>query len=59
MGVVDAQNHAHLRYVTIRRDLGTNVEIATGVAPGDRVINNPPDSLEDGETVRVAAARRG
>lgn len=59
VGVVDAQNHAHLRYVTIRRDLGTNVEIATGVAPGDRVINNPPDSLEDGETVRVAAARRG
>jgi multidrug efflux system membrane fusion protein len=55
VGVVDAQGRAHLRFVTIRHDLGSSVEIATGLNPGERVINNPPDSLEDGETVRVAA----
>ncbi len=61
VGVVDAQNHAHLRYVTIRRDLGASVEIAAGLAANDRVIANPPDSLQEGETVRIAApsARRG
>jgi multidrug efflux system membrane fusion protein len=55
VGVVDAQGRAHLRYVTIRHDLGATVEIATGIGPGERVINNPPDSLQDGEKVRVAA----
>jgi RND family efflux transporter MFP subunit len=55
VGVVDAQSRAHIRYITIRHDLGTSVEIATGLAAGERVINNPPDSLEDGEKVRVAA----
>jgi RND family efflux transporter MFP subunit len=56
VGMVDAQGRAHLRPVTIRRDLGTSVEIATGVTATDRVIANPPDSLEDGERVRVAAS---
>ncbi|MBS0361705.1 MAG: efflux RND transporter periplasmic adaptor subunit [Proteobacteria bacterium] len=58
VGVVDAQNKAHIRYVTLRRDLGTQVEIATGISAGDRVIANPPDSLEEGETVRVATATK-
>ena len=61
VGLVDTQGRAHLRPISIRRDLGTSVEIATGLAAGDRVIANPPDSLEDGERVRVAApvAKRG
>jgi RND family efflux transporter MFP subunit len=59
VGVVDAQSRAHLRYVTLRRDLGASVEIATGLSASDRVINNPPDSLEDGEKVRVAAPAPG
>jgi RND family efflux transporter MFP subunit len=62
VGIVDAQGVARLRYVTLRHDLGASVEIATGLSPSDRVIDNPPDSLEDGEKVRVAAplaARRG
>ena len=61
VGLVDAQGRAHLRPISIRRDLGTSVEVATGVTATDRVIANPPDSLEDGERVRVAApvAKRG
>ncbi|MGZ3375451.1 MAG: efflux RND transporter periplasmic adaptor subunit [Phenylobacterium sp.] len=61
VGVVDAQNHAHLRYVTLGHDLGTSVEIAAGLSAGDRVINNPPDSLQEGQLVRVAGSpeRRG
>jgi RND family efflux transporter MFP subunit len=56
VGVVDAKGHAHIRHVTIARDLGPSVELADGVGPQDRVINNPPDSLEEGEQVRIAAA---
>ena len=62
VGMVDAQGRAHLRPITIRHDLGTSVEVATGITAADRVIANPPDSLEDGERVRVtspAAQRAG
>jgi hypothetical protein len=41
--------------VTLGRDFGTEVEVASGVESDDRVITNPPDSLLDGEEVRVAA----
>jgi len=30
------------------------VELSSGVGPRDRVIDNPPDSLSRGDTVRVA-----
>ena len=49
-----------MRPVVIARDLGTTVEIASGLGPQDRVVDNPPDSLANGELVRVtgvAAAR--
>ena len=55
VGVVDANGRAHIRPISIRRDLGTSVEIATGLTPGDRVIDNPPDSLAEGEKIRIAA----
>jgi RND family efflux transporter MFP subunit len=42
-----------MRKVVIARDLGTEVEIASGIGPKDRVVDNPPDSLADGELVRV------
>jgi RND family efflux transporter MFP subunit len=43
-----------MKPITIAADLGTEVVIASGLAPRDQVINNPPDSLEDGDLVRVA-----
>jgi RND family efflux transporter MFP subunit len=51
--VVGADNHVHLRRVVVGRDLGTEMEIASGLSPKDEVVNNPPDSLADGELVRV------
>lgn len=43
-----------LNPITISRDFGTEVEVDSGVVPGDRVVLNPPDSLVSGETVRLA-----
>lgn len=54
VAVVDARNTVQLRKVTIGRDFGTYVEIATGLAPADRVINNPGDAIASGQSVRVA-----
>ena len=43
-----------MRPVTVVRDLGTTVEVAAGLTPADRVIDNPPDSLRPGDQVRIA-----
>jgi hypothetical protein len=42
-----------LHDVRIGRDLGSVIELASGLAPQDRVIDNPPDSLAAGDLVRV------
>ena len=43
--------------VTLGRDFGTSVEVITGLAGNEQVIVNPPDSIQTGQTVRVAAAQ--
>jgi membrane fusion protein, multidrug efflux system len=45
-----------MKLVSIGRDMGATVEIASGLSPDDRVIDNPPDSLRAGDAVRIAAA---
>ena len=42
-----------LKPVTIARDLGREVEIATGLTAADRVVESPPDGLATGDQVRV------
>jgi RND family efflux transporter MFP subunit len=46
-------NVAHLVPVVIGEDDGASVQIITGLGAGDRVIQDPPDSLIDGEKVFV------
>jgi len=48
------QNRIVMKPITIGTDLGTTVIVASGLSPGDRVVDNPPDSLSEGDTVRVA-----
>jgi RND family efflux transporter MFP subunit len=43
-----------LKQIRIARDYGTEVEVVAGIGPNDAVIDEPPDSITDGETVRVA-----
>jgi RND family efflux transporter MFP subunit len=48
-------NRAALVPVTLGRDFGTKVEVTSGLAPGALVIDSPPDSLIDGQEIRVAS----
>ena len=57
VGIVNASNKAEVRAVKLGRDFGQTLEILEGVAAGDRVIINPPDSLADGLELRVAEAK--
>jgi len=53
VATVDANSKVILKTVTIARDRGQTIEIATGLAATDRVIDSPPDGLADGDEVRV------
>jgi RND family efflux transporter MFP subunit len=44
---------AELRKVTVRRDLGTRVEVDSRIKAGDQVILNPPITLIDGSKVQA------
>jgi RND family efflux transporter MFP subunit len=56
IATLGADNRVLLKPVTIERDLGAVVELASGLAPNDRVIENPPDGVGNGTQVRVATA---
>jgi RND family efflux transporter MFP subunit len=50
---IDGSGKAQLVSVTIGRDYGKEVEILTGLTPGETIIVNPPDSLLSGQPVNV------
>ena len=56
IATVGPDNRIVLKDVRIMRDLGTAVEIAGGVIKDERIVTNPPDSIGDGEEVRVMEA---
>jgi len=53
VATVDASHHVHMVHVTPGRDFGNTVEILSGLSAGQAIVPIPPDSLTDGETVRV------
>ncbi len=53
VGVVDGDGTVHLKKIVIGRDLGTQLEITSGIEADDQVIINPSDSLADGQKVNV------
>jgi membrane fusion protein, multidrug efflux system len=55
VAVLGPDGRAHLHDVHIAVDMGTTLQIDQGLKPTDEVIENPPDSLMDGDKVRVEA----
>jgi membrane fusion protein, multidrug efflux system len=56
VAAVDANNKVALKPVRLGRDLGNRVEIQSGLSLTDRLIDNPPESMEAGATVRIAGS---
>jgi multidrug efflux pump subunit AcrA (membrane-fusion protein) len=56
VATLDSNDKVVLKSVRLGRDLGDSVEVIAGLSPSDRIINNPPETLAAGDTVRVAAA---
>ena len=53
VATVDSTDHVRLKPIKVGADLGTEVEAVGGVSLADRVIDNPSDSIHDGDLVRV------
>jgi RND family efflux transporter MFP subunit len=53
VAVVDGNNRIALRQITVARDLGSEIEVASGLNPDDRVVENPPDGVRPGDAVRT------
>jgi len=56
VATVGSDGRIVLREVTISRDLGSEVEIGSGITADDRVVVNPPDGIANGDKVRIAGA---
>jgi len=54
VATVDAANHVKLKTIVIARDMGATVDVAGGISPKDRIIDNPTDALQDGDEVKIA-----
>jgi RND family efflux transporter MFP subunit len=52
-------NKAALLPITIGRDYGAEVEVVAGLTGNESVVINPPDSIVNGEAVRVVQADQG
>jgi RND family efflux transporter MFP subunit len=57
VATVGSDDKVLFKTVTIARDLGREIELASGLSVEDRVIVAPPDGLADGDQVRVAGAK--
>jgi RND family efflux transporter MFP subunit len=49
----------HLQHVTIGKDNGRSVEIATGLTASDQIILDPSDSIAEGQQVNIGHANPG
>jgi len=56
VAVVDSTGKTSLKTVTVGRDFGTHVEVRTGLAATDRVIDNPGDAISPGEPVQIVSS---
>ncbi|MGO4713435.1 efflux RND transporter periplasmic adaptor subunit [Bradyrhizobium sp. 2TAF24] len=54
VATVGAGDRVAFKKVTIARDLGREIEIASGLAADDRIIVTPPDGLAENDQVRIA-----
>ncbi len=53
VATVGPDDKVQFKTVTIARDLGKDIELASGISPEDRIIIAPPDGIADGDQVHV------
>jgi multidrug efflux pump subunit AcrA (membrane-fusion protein) len=54
--VIGKKGKIELKQVELGRDLGTQVEILSGLSPDDKVVDSPFDSIAAGDEVKISEA---
>jgi len=54
IAIVGPDDRVTLKPIEVGRDLGTVIEVLSGLSTSDRVIRSPSDSIADGDEVRIA-----
>jgi RND family efflux transporter MFP subunit len=57
IATVDSQKRVVLKDVVVGRNLGTDIEIESGLSATDKVVTAPPDTLENGEQVDLTSSQ--
>jgi len=57
--VVDKDNRVHFRNIKVGRMADASTQVTDGISPDDRIINNPPFDLLEGEKVNVVKPAAG
>jgi RND family efflux transporter MFP subunit len=55
VAILDDAGKVVLKAVQVGHDLGDAVEVTAGLSPSDRVIDSPPETLQGGDAVQLAA----
>ena len=53
VAVVGNDHLIHFRSIAVAQDLGSEVEVASGLSAGDMVVSNPSDAVRENATVEV------
>jgi RND family efflux transporter MFP subunit len=56
VATVNSDGKVAMKPIHIGTDFGTSVEVDSGLKSGDKVIDNPPDSLQPGDMVRIVTS---
>ena len=59
VATVSSDNRVVLKHITIARDLGRVVEVASGIDSTDQVIDSPSDSIVQGDAVVIKNRKSG
>jgi hypothetical protein len=59
IATVGPDQRVQLKQITLGHDFGSEVEVVAGLNGDESVIINPPDSVTEGETVRIAQTQQG
>jgi RND family efflux transporter MFP subunit len=56
VATLDSNDKVVLKRVRLGRDFGDSVEVIAGLSASDRIVDNPPETLTEGDRVHVADA---
>ncbi len=59
VALIGGDDKVRLQDITVGRNLGTDVQVVSGLKPGDKLVANPSLGLLDGQQVKVVQAAAG